>query len=54
MKKKLDYLVKIGRDSGLFTLQIIQFEYLKIPDNHLHRPNIQNINLANEIRGINT
>ena len=53
-EKKLDYLVKIGRDSGLFTLQIIQFEYLKIPDNHLHRPNIQNINLANEIRGINT
>lgn len=51
-QKKIDYLVKIGRDSGLHTLQRMQFNTIQIPENYTHRPSVANIRLANIIRGI--
>jgi putative restriction endonuclease len=51
-QKKIDYLVKIGRDSGLHTLQRMQFDKIQIPVNHIHHPSVANIRLANSIRGI--
>lgn len=53
-QEKIDYLVKIGRDSGLNTLQRMQFDKIQIPENYTHRPSIANICLANTIRGITT
>lgn len=50
--KKMQYLVKIGMDSGLHTLAGMHFEKIRVPDNHIHRPNLANIKLANDIRGI--
>lgn len=51
-QKKIDYLVKINRDSGLNTLQRMAFDKIKLPENHTLHPNLQNIELANHIRGI--
>jgi len=51
---KLQYLTKIKRDSGLIKLQQTLFSELELPGNHASRPNIENIHLANEIRGIYT
>jgi putative restriction endonuclease len=51
-QEKIDYLVKIGRDSGLHKLQRMQFDTIQMPENHAHRPSIANIRLANSIRGI--
>ena len=53
-RMKMDYLVKIGKDSGLHTFEKMQFVKIKLPENHTLRPSIENINLANNIRGINT
>jgi putative restriction endonuclease len=51
-KAKMKYLVKIGRDSGLSTLQNMGFDSIQVPENYSQHPNIQNIQLANTIRGI--
>ena len=50
---KMNYLVKVGKDSGLNTFQKMQFDKIKLPENHTLHPSIENINLANNIRGIN-
>ena len=49
---KLDYLVKIGKDSGLNTLQRMHFDKIRLPENHTLQPIAENIRLANQIRGI--
>jgi len=49
---KIQYLEKIGKDSGYRKFKEMSFEVLDLPDNHAARPNIDNIKLANSIRGI--
>jgi putative restriction endonuclease len=53
-ENKVNYLTKIGKDSGLHKLEKLNFDIIEIPQNHLFRPKIENINLANQIRGIDT
>jgi len=49
---KLNYLVKIQRDGGLHTLQQMTQPTLQLPVNPVAHPLIENIRLANSIRGI--
>ena len=49
---KVNQLTKIGKDSGLHKLEKLNFDSIEIQQNHLHRPRIENINLANQIRNI--
>lgn len=49
---KLAYLVKIKRDSGLSTLLKMHFSHISLPRNQIHHPYIENIGIANSIRGI--
>lgn len=51
-ERKIEYLEKIGRDSGYRKLQSLSFDTISLPQNHTLRPNQSNINLANRIRGI--
>lgn len=51
-KKKLEYLEKVGLDSGYRKLQELLFDKISLPDNLAMRPNTENIRLANQIRGI--
>ena len=51
-RQKRQYLEKIGRDSGFMKFQELSFAKLRLPENHTQRPNVNNIKLANEIRGI--
>ena len=50
--EKMEYLKKIGQDSGIYDFQKLSFEKIKLPNNPIFRPKIENINLANQIRGI--
>ena len=50
--RKMEYLEKIGRDSGFRKFQLLNFDKIQIPENHTLRPNTSNIRLANSIRGI--
>lgn len=50
--KKMEYLEKVGRDSGFRKFQVLSFPEIKLPNNHTLRPNPSNIKLANQIRGI--
>ncbi len=51
-EKKMEYLQKVGKDSGFRKFQTLGFESIQLPDNYTLRPNPANINLANKIRGI--
>jgi putative restriction endonuclease len=51
-KEKIKYLEKIGLDGGFRKLQELSFDKMILPQNHTHHPNISNIKLANQIRGI--
>ena len=51
-EKKMDYLEKVGKDSGFRKFQSLGFESIQLPDNYTLRPNPSNVNLANKIRGI--
>lgn len=52
-EKKMDYLEKMGLDSGIRKFEALAFDKIQLPANHTLRPNIENIKLANQIRGIN-
>jgi putative restriction endonuclease len=49
---KMQYLEKVGLDSGFRKFQALAFDKIQLPTNHTLRPNIENINLANQARGI--
>lgn len=50
---KMEYLEKVGLDSGFRKFQALAFDKIQLPTNHTLRPNVENINLANQARGIN-
>ncbi len=51
-ESKMDYLQKVGLDSGFRKFQTLSFDKIQLPTNHTLHPNIENINLANQTRGI--
>lgn len=53
-ENKMDYLEKVGRDSGFRKFKALAFDKIQLPHNHTLRPNTANINIANQARGIIT
>tara|TARA_R110002020_G_scaffold23587_3_gene78452 strand:- start:21350 stop:22327 length:978 start_codon:yes stop_codon:yes gene_type:complete len=51
-KNKMKYLEKMGLDGGFRKFEELAFDKLQLPQNHILKPNIENISLANQIRGI--
>lgn len=51
-ENKMEYLEKVGLDSGIRKFEKISFDKIQVPENHTFRPNSINIKLANQIRGI--
>lgn len=51
-ENKMEYLRKVGLDAGFYTFQKLAFDKIQLPINHILKPNIENINLANQSRGI--
>lgn len=51
-ESKMDYLQKVGLDSGFRKFQGLAFDKIQLPTNHTLRPKIENINIANQTRGI--
>ncbi len=49
---KMEYLQKVGLDSGFRKFQTLAFDKIQLPTNHTLRPNTENIKLANQTRGI--
>ena len=49
---KMAYLEKVGLDSGIRKFEKLAFDKLQIPRNHTLQPNIGNIRIANQLRGI--
>ena len=50
--KKMEYLQKVGLDSGFRKFEALSFDKIQLPVNHALRPNVGNISLANRTRGI--
>ncbi|TXE16634.1 hypothetical protein ES731_13775 [Psychroflexus gondwanensis] len=51
-ENKMEYLEKVGLDSGIRKFEKLAFDKIQIPENHTLRPNIGNIKIANQTRGI--
>lgn len=51
-KNKMKYLEKMGLDGGFRKFEELSFDKLQLPQNHILKPNVENIKLANNIRGI--
>ncbi|MGB1231068.1 MAG: hypothetical protein ACPG5M_02390, partial [Winogradskyella sp.] len=51
-ESKMEYLEKVGLDSGIRKFEKLAFDKIQIPENHTLRPNIGNIKIANQTRGI--
>lgn len=51
-ESKMEYLEKVGLDSGIRKFEKLAFDKIQIPENHILRPNIGNIKIANQTRGI--
>jgi len=51
-QSKMEYLEKMGLDSGFRKFQGLAFDKIQLPTNHILRPNVENIKLANQARGI--
>ena len=51
-ENKVEYLEKVGKDSGIFKFTKQLFEEIKLPLNRTLHPNPNNILIANESRGI--
>ena len=49
---KMKYLEKMGVDGGYRKFEDLSFDKLRLPQNHILQPNLGNISLANQIRGI--
>ena len=48
----MEYLEKVGLDSGIRKFEKMAFDKIQLPANHTMRPNIGNIKIANQARGI--
>ena len=51
-ESKMEYLEKVGLDSGIRKFEKLSFDKIQEPDNHALRPDKNNIKIANHIRGI--
>jgi len=51
-EKKMEYLEKVGLDSGIRKFEKLSFDKIQLPENHTLRPNLDNIRIGNQIRGI--
>jgi putative restriction endonuclease len=51
-ESKMEYLEKVGLDSGIRKFEKLAFDKIQLPDNHTLRPNVGNIKIANQTRGI--
>jgi putative restriction endonuclease len=51
-ENKMEYLEKVGLDSGIRKFEKLAFDKIQVPENHTLRPNIGNIKIANQTRGI--
>ena len=51
-ENKMEYLEKVGLDSGIRKFEKLAFDKVQVPENHTLRPNIRNIKIANQTRGI--
>ena len=51
-ESKMEYLEKIGLDSGIRKFEKLAFDKVQVPENHTLRPNVRNIKIANQTRGI--
>jgi putative restriction endonuclease len=51
-ENKMEYLEKVGFDSGIRKFEKLAFDKVQVPENHTLRPNIKNIKIANQTRGI--
>lgn len=51
-ESKMEYLEKVGLDSGIRKFEKLAFDKIQLPENHTLRPNIGNIKIANQTRGI--
>jgi len=51
-QKKIDYLQKVGLDSGFQKFHQLGYDKIQLPKNHIQRPFTENIKLGNTIRGI--
>ena len=52
-KNKMKYLEKMGLDGGYRKFGELGFDKVQLPLNHIHKPNTNNIPIANKVRGIN-
>lgn len=50
--EKFEYLEKIGRDGGYRKLAGLAFENIQLPVNQIFHPNVENVRIANTVRGI--
>lgn len=50
--EKFEYLEKIGRDGGYRKLAGLAFEEIQLPANQIFHPNLENVRIANAVRGI--
>ena len=51
-ESKMEYLEKVGLDFGYRKFEKLSFDKIQLPNNHTHRPNLGNIKIANQARGI--
>jgi len=51
-ENKIAFLEKVGLDSGFRKFEGLAFDKIQIPTNHTLRPNLANIKIANQSRGI--
>ena len=50
--EKIDYLTKVNMDSGFRKFQKMSFDQINLPISSAFYPSIENINIANQLRGI--
>jgi len=51
-ESKMEYLEKVGLDSGIRKFEKLAFDKIQLPKNNTLRPNVGNIKIANQTRGI--
>lgn len=51
-ENKMEYLEKVGLDSGIRKFEKLSFDKIQLPENHTLRPNLDNIRIGNQTRGI--
>jgi len=51
-ESKVEYLEKLGLDSGIRKFEKLAFDKINLPNNHINKPNPRNIYIANQSRGI--